>query len=357
VALPAQLASLALLVPGPIDQLTGGYLYARHLVDGLRGRGVDVAVQELAGRFPDADDTAREAAGLALAALPDGAVVVIDGLALAGFRDVVPRAAQRLRLLALVHHPLPEETGLGDAEARGYAALEAALLPRLAGVICPSETTAAAVAACGVSPARIAVVPPGTQKPAASRPQREPDAPLRLLCVATVTPRKGHAVLIEALARLGARHWRLDVIGSLTRDPATAAAVRDALARHDLTARVALLGEWPRARLSEAYAAADLFVLASYHEGYGMAFAEALAHGLPIVATTGGAIPEVVPPSAGILVSPGDVAALADALARLIDDAALRARLAAGAVAEGNNLPSWDDTVERWLAAAGRFVA
>ena len=167
--------SLALLVPGPIDQLTGGYLYARRLVDGLRARGIDVAVHELPGRFPAADDTARAAAAAALAALPDGAVALIDGLALAGFRDCLPDAAQRLRLLALVHHPLPDETGIGAAQARGFAALEAALLPRVAGVICPSDETAAAVAAYGVTRARLATVLPGTQKPARPRPQAADD--------------------------------------------------------------------------------------------------------------------------------------------------------------------------------------
>ena len=132
-----------------------------------------------------------------------------------------------------------------------------------------------------------------------------------------MTPRKGHGLLIEALARNAARPWRLTIIGSLTRDPETVAGVRAAIARHGLGDRVTLAGEWEQERLGAAYEAADIFVLASYHEGYGMAFAEALAYGLPIVATTGGAIPETVPQGAGLLVPPGDVASLADALARV----------------------------------------
>jgi glycosyltransferase involved in cell wall biosynthesis len=349
--------SLTLLVPGPIDQLTGGYLYARRLVDGLRARGCAVTVRELPGQFPAADDPASEAAAAALAALPDGAVAVIDGLALAGFRDCLPREAQRLRLLALVHHPLRDETGLSEAAARDFAALEARMLPLVAGVICPSAQTAAAVAACGVAPQRVAVALPGTMKPARPLARGPGGGPLRLLSVATVTPRKGHAVLIEALARLAARDWRLDIIGSLTRDPATAAAVRDAIARHGLGERITLAGEWPQARLAEAYESADLFVLASYHEGYGMAFAEALAHGLPIVATTGGAIPETVPESAGILVPPGDPGALAAALKAMLDDDRLRARLATGAAAAGAVLPDWDEAVDRWLTIADRLLA
>ena len=349
--------SLALIVPGAIDQLTGGYLYARRLVDGLRTRGRDVAVRELPGRFPDADDIARAGAAEALAALPDGAAAVIDGLALAGFRDCLPDEATRLKLLALVHHPLRDETGLSEAAAQDFAALEARLLPLVTGVICPSARTAAALAAYGVAPHRIAIALPGTMKPTHPIARRARGETLRLLAVATVTPRKGHVVLIEALATLAARDWRLDIIGSLTRDQATVAAVRRAIAAHGLDARVTLAGEWPQARLAAAYAAADLFVLASYHEGYGMAFAEALAHGVPIVATTGGAIPETVPESAGLLVPPGDVAALAQALARGMDDERFRARLAAGAAAAGALLPSWDEAIDRWIELADRLLA
>jgi glycosyltransferase involved in cell wall biosynthesis len=150
--------------------------------------------------------------------------------------------------------------------------------------------------------------------------------------------------------------WELLCVGSLERDPAEAAALHQAIARHGLGARVTLAGEWPPERLGEAYQAADIFVLASFLEGYGMAFAEALAHGLPIVATRGGAIPDTVPESAGLLVPPGDAPALAAALRRLLTDAALRRELAAGAASAGATLPSWDDTVRLWGEAFDRLV-
>ena len=226
-----------------------------------------------------------------------------------------------------VHHPLADETGLGDAEARGFAALERALLPLFARRRLPQREHRRRRRRLW----RAARAHRGDRRPARRRPRAAARAPARMArrcgCSRsrTVTPRKGHLVLIEALPRLAARPWRLDIIGSLTRDPATAAARARALSRaHGLAARVTLLGEWPQARLAEAYAAADLFVLPSYHEGYGMAFAEALAYGLPIVATTGGAIPETVPASAGLLVPPGDAAALAAALAEVMDDPPLR---------------------------------
>jgi glycosyltransferase involved in cell wall biosynthesis len=349
---------LALMVPGALDQLTGGYLYARRLVDGLRALGHDVEVHELAGEFPLADPRAHASCAATLASLGPGAVAVIDGLALPGFAPAIAREAGRLRLLALVHHPLAAETGLGATEQARLAALEAALLPLFAGIICPSTTTAAAIAAYGIAPARIGVVAPGTIKPLTPRARVfTPRAPLALLSVATVTPRKGHRVLIEALGRQPRRDWRLTIIGSLERDPEETEAVRQAIASHGLAELVTLAGEWPHDRLGAAYEAADVFVLASYHEGYGMAFAEALAHGLPIIATSGGATPETVPASAGLLVPPGDGTALAAALARIIADAALRATLAAGAAAAGASLPDWDETVRRWRDTALGFLA
>ncbi|MGH7032246.1 MAG: glycosyltransferase family 4 protein [Stellaceae bacterium] len=347
---------LALLVPGSLDQLTGGYLFARRVVEGLRARGDAIAVTELDGRFPEPDQPARRAAAAALADAADGEAVVIDGLALAGFDACLEAEAARLRLIAWVHHPLADETGLDDRTRERFRMIENSLLPCFRGVICPSDTTAQAVAAYGVDLARIAVAPPGTAKPAQAPPRAEPGGALRLLSVATVTPRKGHLVLIEALAQLRRKDWRLRCIGSLQRDPAHVAALRQAIAARGLAERVTLQDEIPPEALAGAYAAADVFVLPSFHEGYGMALAEAMAHGLPILATSAGAIPATVPESAGILVAPGDAGALAEALSRLIEHRAMRGRLAAGAAAAGAALPDWGEAVMCWRGEVLRLL-
>jgi glycosyltransferase involved in cell wall biosynthesis len=112
--------------------------------------------------------------------------------------------------------------------------------------------------------------------------------------------------------------------------------------------RITLAGEQPPRMVMQAYRAADLFVLPSLHEGYGMAFAEAMAHGLPIIATAAGAIPQTVPREAGLLVRPGDAAELARALRRVIAEPALAARLAAGSRAAGGRLPDWRQAAEQW---------
>lgn len=348
-------AALSFLVPGSLDQLTGGYLFARRVVEGLRALGRAVTVVELAGRYPDADDAARSSAAVALARLRPGETAVIDGLALPGFADCLAVAAQRLNLVGFIHHPLSLETGLAADEARRYAALEAQLWPLMRGILCPSASTARSVVAAGVAAHRVVVAPPGTARPAAGSRRGTHGAP-RLLAVGTITPRKGHLLLVEALAGLVELDWRLTCIGSLERDAAAAAALRRAIAAHGLADRIALAGEHPPALMGDVYRDADLFVLPSYHEGYGMACAEALAHGLPVIATTAGAIPDTVPPAASILVPPGDATALREALRRALCDGALRCRLAAGAALAAAALPDWPTAVQNWAAGLDRLA-
>jgi glycosyltransferase involved in cell wall biosynthesis len=347
--------ALAFIVPGALDQLTGGYIFDRHVVDGLGALGRAVRVLELPGRFPLPDAVAREAAAAALAGLEDGMAAVIDGLALPAFAEyLADQAVRRHRVIGFVHHPLALETGLPLATREALALAEARLLPRLSGLLCPSQTTAWHMAEYGV--ARVLVTPPGTAKPALPPPPRG-DGPLHLLSVATISARKGHRLLIDALAELRDRRWRLTCIGSLTRDREAVLALEQAIQRHGLQERVLLAGEWPPERLGAAYAGADLFVLPSYHEGYGMALAEALAHGLPIVATTAGAIPETVPAEAAMLVPPGDREALARALAMVLDNAPLRRTLAAAAAKAGAALPDWPRAVRGWVDALDRLIA
>ena len=350
------MSALAFVVPGSLAQLTGGYLFDRHVIEGMRAMGRAVEVIELPGRFPEPDETALAAARAALTARARGSVVVIDGLALLAFADCLASEVERLKLVVFVHHALADETGLSERERRRLAEREATLLRALSGVICPSAATARAVTAYGVPAQCIAIAPPGIARPRRMPRRRLGRGPIELLCVGTVTPRKGHLLLLEALTRIGDRPWRCRAIGSLTRDPATAAALRYEIGRRALKGRFLLEGEWPPERLGDAYAAAAGFVLASYYEGYGMAFAEALAHGLPVIATAGGAVADTVPPSAGLLVPPGDVAALAEALRRFCDEPKLRATLAAGARAAGARLKDWPSAVADWAQALDRLV-
>jgi len=339
----------AFLLPGPPDSLSGGYAYDRRIVAGLRAAGWGVNLQVLPAGFPRPDAADLAQAEAQVAALPDGTQAIADGLAFGAMPDIAQRHAARLRWVALVHHPLALETGLDDAQRDRLFHSERQALAAARMVIVTSAATARALAAYDVPAGRIHVVEPGTDAAALRARPRGPE--LTLLCVATLTPRKGHAVLVEALAGLQDRPWTLHCVGSASRDPATAQALHTLLAARGLQARVQLHGEVDAATLEGLYAQADAFVLPSFHEGYGMALAEALAHGLPVLSTTAGAIPDTVPAEAGVLLPPGDAAALRQALARLMDDAPWRAALAAGARAARLRLPTWAQAVARFATA------
>ena len=297
-------------------------------------------VHKLDAQFPQPKALALDHAADIMAAIPSGRIVVIDGLALGGMPQLIEDHANRLLLVALIHHPLALETGLTRSMARRLATNESRALSVVDHIIVTSTTTARALVDDGIDQKRIGVVCPGTAR-RTSRAVGSANQVLTLLSVAAVIPRKGHLVLIEALSCVTDRLWCLKCVGSLERSPKTVSSVRAEIARRGMTDRVLLMGEVDEYGLHELYLSSDVFALASFWEGYGMAFSEALSYGLPIVATTAGAIPHTVGPGAGMLVAPGDTGALCRALTAVLDGSALRKRMADAAWSMGNSLPTW----------------
>lgn len=335
------------LVPGDAQARTGGTLYDRRTVVGLRAMGWQVDWRSPGDGFPWPDAAARARAAACIEALPDGALVVADGLAFGVLADLAERHAGRLRWVALVHHPLALESGLSAAEQLRLQASERRALACARHVVVTSLATARALDAYGVPAAHITVVEPGTDPAPRAQGSRHG---LSLLCVATVTPRKAHALLLQALAGLRDRPWHLHCVGSLVRDAATAATAQALAQALGLAERVTWHGEVAAAPLQALYAQADVFVLPSLYEGYGMAFAEALAHGLPVLGCAAGAVPDTVPATAGVLVPPGDLAALQAALRQLLEDEPHRRALATGAREAGQRLPRWEQSAARFAA-------
>ena len=374
---------LYVVIPGDLETRTGGYGYDRRIIAGLRDRGWFVDVQRLDDSFPTPTSAAREHAAQVFAAIPDGSTVLVDGLALGALPADVEREATRLTIVALVHHPLAAETGLDPALAAALDVSERRALAASSSVVVTSRATAARLADYGVGTNRITVVEPGTDpaplargsahnaqrsalgdKPSALSPEpfdkpsaisRQP-CEVALLCVATLTPRKGYELLLSALAAIPQRNWRLTCAGSLERDAATVARVRAQLRADGLDDRVSLAGDMDAATLATHYDRADLFVLPTLYEGYGMAVAEALARGLPVVSTATGAIADLVG-GAGLVVPPGDLPAFTDALSRVLGDSHLRAQLAADARRVRDRLPTWAAAAAAMAQALEREAA
>ncbi len=329
------------LIPGDIDTPTGGYRFDRRLIDGLAAAGWTVTLDRLDDSFPEPTAAALDEADRCFARIPDGATVIVDGLAFGAMPQVAARHGRRLRLIALVHHPLALETGLTSARADVLRRSETRALAVTHRILVTSHATAARlIEDYAVAADRIRVVEPGVD--AAPLAVGSGGPALNLLCVAAPTPRKGHDVLLSALAPLIDRSWQLHCVGSLERSPATVVALQRQCVQLGLTERVNFTGAVDETRLVDYYRQADLFVLPTRFEGYGMVLTEALASGLPIISTTTGPIPGIVPPEAGSLVAPDDPVALQCALAAMLDDPAHRSRCADGARRVRSRLRTWD---------------
>jgi len=336
---------LAFAVPGDLSTPTGGYAYDRRIIAELEALGWTIERINLGENFPWPTKETRATAEAQLLMVPEGCPILADGLAL----GALPEAARRLRahhvLVGLVHHPLALETGLTEAQANILRASEKAALAAAKHVVVTSEATAQRlVADYSVPGDKITVARPGNDIVAPAPGNR--DGGVHILSVGAVVPRKGFDVLVAALATMTDLQWRLTVAGDRGRDPKAAAQLDGDIARLRLGERVTVLGAVSAQRIAELYTEADLFALASRFEGYGMAYSEAIAYGLPVVGTRAGAIPDTVPPNAGILVEPDDVPAFAVALRRLIANADERRRLAAAARAAAAKLPTWQDSAK-----------
>jgi glycosyltransferase involved in cell wall biosynthesis len=312
-------------------------------------------VRRLHDSFPSPDAAALAHAAQVLAALPDGAIALCDGLAFGAMPQQAAAASARLRLAALVHHPLALESGLDAARAAALERAERAALAAASLVITTSARTAGVLQTrYGVPGVRLAVIEPGTERAPPARGSGGSDTVL--LCVATLTPRKGHDLLIDALAQVHPARWRLICTGSLSRDPGWSETIRARIDAAGLGDRVRLLGEVDAPTLARCYEQADAFVLPTRLEGYGMALAEAMARALPVVTTAGGAAADTVG-DAAILVPAEDVMALAHALQRITTQPALRAALSAAARQRALALPTWEQAARRMDLALRALAA
>jgi glycosyltransferase involved in cell wall biosynthesis len=335
-------------IPGDIDLPTGGYAYDRRVMALLGQFGVQVRHLALPGSFPLPTEGDLAETALLLRTVDPESVLMIDGLAYGAMPAALIESVQN-PILALVHHPLCLETGLDDARKRALFTSELAALARATQVVVTSPITAATLTADFAVPAKkIIVAAPGTDPAPRARGT---GAPLQLLSVGSIVPRKAYDGLVRALAPLRGRDWRLTIVGPADRDAGARAALDLSLRDTGLSGRVTLHGAATTRELADLYGAADLFVMASLYEGYGMVLAEALACGLPIVCTTGGAAAETVPDAAALKVAPGDERALSEAIGRILDNAHLRRCLGDAAWQAGQGLPRWEDTA-RIVAAA-----
>ncbi|WP_105971208.1 glycosyltransferase family 4 protein [Streptomyces geranii] len=359
--IPMSLRSVHFVMPGGVDDPatpSGGNAYDRRISLDLPGFGWQVHKHAVAGEWPRPGAEARAELARTLSDLPDGTVVLLDGLVACGVPEIIVPEAERLRLAVLVHLPLGDETGLEPAVAAELDALERTVLRAVPSVIATSDwAVRRLVSHHGLAPDRVHMAAPGADiAPLASGT----DGVSRLLCVAAVTPRKGQHRLVEALAAVTDLPWSCVCVGGLEQDPEYVADLRALIAKHGLEDRLHLAGPQAGAQLDASYAAADLMVLTSYAETYGMAVTEALARGIPVLATDVGGLPEAVGRAPdggvpGILVPPENPAALAAELRGWFGEADVRRRLKAAARGRRAALDGWAATARSLAGVLGRI--
>ncbi|MGW0286433.1 glycosyltransferase family 4 protein [Streptomyces sp. NPDC003236] len=359
--IPMSLRTVHFVMPGGVDDPaapSGGNAYDRRVCLDLPGFGWQAVRHAVPGSWPRPGRADRDVLARTLRELPEDTVVLLDGLVACGVPEVVVPEAERLRLAVLVHLPLGDETGLDPAVAAALDARERVVLRAAGAVIATSDWAVRRIVSHhGLDPQRVHVAAPGADiAPLAPGT----DGVSRLLCVAAVTPRKGQHRLVEALAAVTDLPWSCVCVGGLTQDPEYVDRLRGLIRERGLDDRLLLAGPRAGAELDAAYASADLMVLTSYAETYGMAVTEALARGIPVLATDVGGVSEAVGRAPdggvpGILVPPEDPAALAAELRGWFGEPDVRRRLKAAARGRRAALDGWATTARSLAGVLGRL--
>lgn len=325
---------------------SGGNIYDRKVIHSLSGSGWHVHEHTVGGQWPRLDESSHRALAQALGAIPDGATVVIDGLLASCAARVVVPAAARLRLAVLMHLPLGHSPP--GHELPHASESERAVLTAAGAIVATSDWTRGLLLQMydELEPHRVHVAAPGVD-----RALQAEATPLggSLLCVAAVTRHKGHDLLLAALSALTDLAWHCTCVGALDQEPAFAADLRHGVESARLSDRITFTGAVVGAGLERFYAAADLLLLPSRGETHGMVVTEALAHGIPVIATAVGGVPDTIGyvehgRRPGLLVPPEDSAALAAAIRRWLGDESLRAAVRDAAGLRRSTLPSWSAT-------------
>lgn len=333
--------ALTFLVPGDVDdpqRPSGGNVYDRRVRDGLSRSGWPVRQVAVPGDWADPSPPATAELARALAEIPDGAAVLADGLVACAAPQVVLPHTARLDIALLVHVPPGAEAGTGlGHDVR-------ALLAAVGSVVVTSRWTGQRLSRHGLDPAALVLAEPGTDPaPLAAGT----DGATSLLAVGSITPAKGQDLLLDALARLGETPWNCRIVGSQSRDAGFTTALRRTIADSGLAARIDLAGPRTGVELDSAYAAADLVIVPSRTESYGMVATEALARGIPVLATRVGGLSDALGEAAmpELLADPGDPTELATALQRWLDEPDLRREARRRARSRRAALRSWETTV------------
>ena len=343
------------IIPGDINTPSGGYRYDRTILEEWRALNVAFDLVSLTGNYPNPSDDDKALAFSVIDECDEADITIIDGLAGGGFPELIEALSQSAPCVSLLHHPLSLENGISQEDARFLEASERKGLNFTKAVITTSPATSKTVAELfAFDKAAIHTVEPGVTRAASI--EFRTGSPLSILSVGSITERKGHDVLIKSLALIKDAPWQLTIVGPQNFDPTHFLELTDLCQELGVSDRITFLDSLSEDALAHEYAKADIFALASRYEGYGMAYAEAIVRGIPVIGTTAGAIPDTVPLEAGILTAAEDVEAFSKALASLLNDTTLRKKKHLGALAVEPDFPTWSGSAKKFLEILERLL-
>lgn len=334
---------LHFLVPGSLDNRTGGTIYDKRIIEGLEKLGIRPHVHEVLGNFPHPDNETIDGIRSMMERTPDNSKVIIDGLILGVIPEILRSERGRLKFVGLIHHPLCDETGLNDEEITTLLEKESNALGSVLALIVTSRFTAHRIKQLEMvqNDHLIHVVEPGVDAASLS-PEHVPGKSFSFSSVGAVTKRKAHQDLLSAIAPLKDMDWTLTCIGKLDQDKEYADKTLKMTEDLDLSSRVHFTGELSEEKLEHILKNTDVLVHPSRYEGYGMVVMEAIARGIPVISSSGGALKYTVPKGSGILFEPGDEKHLKDVLFSILKDDLLYYKIRRGAVEAREGIRTWD---------------
>jgi glycosyltransferase involved in cell wall biosynthesis len=312
----------------------------------LSEKGHQVRIHNLRNDFPFPDNLSLRECKEILDHITPGDPILIDSLAAGPLLPVLAPLYDKHPFVALIHLPLSHNLDIPLSQREILAQQEKSVMSLSAGLVVTSKYTGELIADWGIDSHVIHVILPGVE--AEEQKNSYPTLPRNLLCVANYLENKGQLLLIKALAEMKMFNWVMNFYGHQDIDKRYVSELLSQIRHHGLANRIFIHGPISGSALTQAYLHSDLFILPSYFETYGMVLTEALAHGIPVIASTGGGIPYTVPPSMGILFKPGDIRELQLIAKAILENTWLYGKLWNEAANYHKQVNTWTQSVEEF---------
>jgi glycosyltransferase involved in cell wall biosynthesis len=343
-----------LLYSGDYNALTGGFIYNKRIVEGLKLKGHEIKLHPLPGDFPYPSVDHRNYCMYITQLIPIGEPIIIDSIVFGIIPEILKELSIKNPIIGLIHLLYTVNPNYSIHERESLAISEKESCNYTSAMVATSFFTQQLLLKLRVNRNIISVILPGVDN--YPRKTNYAVTPTKLLCVSNYTTGKGYLTLIKALTLLKDKDWEINCYGNQEFDPEYVRQIKSKIDENGLENRIHIHSAIKDKELSDAYLNADLLVHPSNFETYGMVLTEALAHGLPVVASTGGGIKETVPEKMGFFFTPGDANSLKSVLTDLMDNPKIYKPLCREASHYYKQQNNWENSISSFEQLIIRIV-